>query len=156
MKKFLLSGLLALMFHLSALSDGVQKQLVVWAKDGTNVAFALVEKPQITFTETELVITTKESHHYALENMAKFTYEPIPSGIKSLLDDDVAFVLDDESLLFPDLKAGSTIILTSLNGTCILKKTVKSDGEYAFPLVSLCDGVYLVSINGLTYKIVKR
>ena len=111
MKKILLSCLLALTFHLPVLSDGVKNQLVVWTKDGSTVAFALVERPQITFTETELVITTKESHHYALENMAKITYEPVPSGIKSLLDDDAAFVLDGESLLFPDLKAGSTITL---------------------------------------------
>lgn len=155
MKKILLISLLTIMFHLPLMADGLN-QLVVWAKDGTKVAFALEEKPQITFTETELVITTKEDNHYALENIAKFTYEQIPDGIKNLLADDAAFILDGESLLFPALKAGSTVSLTSLNGTTVFKKTVKSDGEYAFPLANLNDGVYIISVNGLTYKIVKR
>ncbi|MBQ6062976.1 MAG: T9SS type A sorting domain-containing protein [Prevotella sp.] len=156
MKYYLLFCLLALTLHIPAFADGAKTQLVVWTKDGVHVAFALDERPQVTFTETELVITTKEAHHYALENMAKFTYEQIPDGIKSLLADDAAFTLDGESLLFPSLKAGSTVSLTSLNGTSIFKKTVKSDGEYAFPLVHLNDGVYLVTVNGLTFKIVKR
>lgn len=114
MKKYLLSCLLALTLHIPALADGAKTQLVVWTKDGAHVAFALDERPQVTFTETELVITTKEAHHYALENMAKFTYEQIPDGIKSLLADDAAFILDGESLLFPALKAGSKVSLTSL------------------------------------------
>lgn len=155
MKKSLLIYLLTIAFNLPLMADDM-RQLVVWAKDGTKVAFALEEKPQITFTETELVITTNKQNHYALENVAKFTYEQIPDGIKNLLADDAAFILDGESLLFPALKAGSTVSLTSLNGKTVFKKTVKNDGEYAFPLANLNDGVYIISVNGLTYKIVKR
>lgn len=155
-KKPIVLSLLLLFFSLVAMAENVQTQLVVWTKDGNKVAFALEEKPKITFTETELVITTNKDNHYALENMAKFTYEQIPAGIKNLLDDNQAFLLDGESLLFPSLKANSTVSVFTLNGTTIFKKTVKSDGEYAFPLVHLQTGVYMVSVNGLTYKIVKR
>ena len=143
---------------LSAMADEPKTQLVVWAKDGTKVAYALAEKPKVTFTETDLVITANGVEvNYNLENMARFTYEDNTStGITNLQTDETSFKLNGESLLFPALKANSTVSVYSLNGTLVFKKTVRQNGEYAFPLSYLTAGVYMVNVNGLTYKIVKR
>lgn len=132
--------------------------LVVWAKDGTKVAYALEDKPKVTFTETDLVITAKGIDvNYLLENMARFTYEyEEASSITNLRTDESPFKLDGESLLFPSLKANSIVAVYSLNGSLVFQKTVRQSGEYAFPLSNLNAGVYLVNVNGLTYKIVKR
>ena len=157
MKKELLLVLLSL-FCLSAMADEPKTQLVVWAKDGTRVAYALAEKPKVTFTETDLVITAQGVEvNYLLENMARFTYESNSNNaIRNLKTGEVSFKLDGESLLFPALKANSTVSLYTLNGTLVFKKTVHQNGEYAFPLSNLNAGVYMVNVNGLTYKIVKR
>lgn len=132
--------------------------LVVWSKDGTKVAYALTEKPKITFTETDLVITAEGVDvNYPLENMSRFTYEANDdTAIRDLKTDDVSFKLDGESLLFLDLSPNSTVSLNALNGNVIFSKTVQTAGEYAFPLSNLNAGVYLVTVNGLTYKIVKK
>ena len=91
------------------------------------------------------------------ENMARFTYEDnTVTAITNLQTDEPSFRLNGESLLFPALKANSTVSVYSLNGTLIFKKTVRQNGEYAFPLSNLNAGVYMVNVNGLTYKIVKR
>ena len=157
MKQKLLLVLLSC-FSLSAMADEPKVQLVVWAKDGTRVAYALAEKPKITFTETDLVITDNGVEvNYTLESMARFTYEDNTSmAITNLQTDESTFKLDGESLLFPALKANSTVSVYSLNGTLVFKKTVRQNGEYAFPLSNLESGVYMVNVNGLTYKIVKR
>ena len=157
MKQKLLLVLLSC-FSLSAMADEPKTQLVVWAKDGTQVAYALAEKPKVTFTETDLVITANGVEvNYTLENMARFTYEDNTStGITNLQTDESTFKLDGESLLFPALKANSTVSVYSLNGTLVFKKNVCQNGEYAFPLSNLNAGVYMVNVNGLTYKIVKR
>lgn len=157
MKQKLLLVLLSC-FSLSAMADEPKTQLVVWAKDGTQVAYALAEKPKVTFTETDLVITANGVEvNYTLENMARFTYEDnILTAITNLQTDESTFKLDGESLLFPTLKANSTVSVYSLNGTLVFKKTVRQNGEYAFPLSNLESGVYMVNVNGLTYKIVKR
>ena len=133
-------------------------QLIVWAKDGTKVAFLLSEKPKITFTETDLVITTKDIEvNYALDNMVRFTYESNDyTAIRDLESDEVSFRLDKESLLFSALKANSTLTIYALNGNLVMKRTIRQDGEYAFPISDLNAGVYMVNVNGLTYKIVKR
>lgn len=157
MKQKLLLVLLSC-FCLSAMADEPKTLLVVWAKDGTQVAYALAEKPKVTFTETDLVITANGVEvNYTLENMARFTYEDnISTAITNLQTDESTFKLDGETLLFPALKANSIVSVYSLNGMLVFKKTIHQNGEYAFPLSNLNTGVYMVNVNGLTYKIVKR
>ena len=141
----------------TAMADEPKTQLVVWAKDGTKVGYALAEKPKVTFTAYDLVITTQGVEiFYTLDNIARFTYEESASGITNIQTEEKPFKLYGESLLFPALKANSTVSVYSLNGNLIFKKTVRQDGDYAFPLSNTITGVYMVSVNGLTYKIEKR
>lgn len=150
-------GMLLSGFCLLAMADEPKTQLVLWAKDGTQVAYALVEKPKITFTETDVVITANSVNvSYPLENMSRFTYENNTATVINLQTDESSFKLDGESLLFPTLKTNSTVSVYSPNGTLVFKKTVRQNGEYAFPLSNLNAGVYMVNVNGLTYKIVKK
>ena len=143
---------------ISAMAGEPMTQLVVWAKDGTKVAYALAEKPKVTFTETELVIKTDFVEvNYLLENMVRFTYENAQSAsITNLQTGEPSFRLDGESLLFSVLKANSVVSLYSLNGALVFNKNIRTAGEYSFPLSGLNAGVYVVTINGLTYKIVKK
>ena len=157
MKKIFLLLLLPL-FSMMAVADEAINSLVVWAKDGTKVAYALADKPKVTFTGTDLVITSNGIEvNYALENMVRFTYEDFSqTGITNLKNGEISFKLNGEALLFPSLKANSTVSVYSANGTLVFKKTVSKDGEYSFPISNLKAGVYMVNVNGLTYKIVKR
>jgi len=145
-------------FSIFAKAENNPTNLVVWAKDGTKVAFALAEKPKVTFTETDLVITAKGVEvNYLLENMDRFTYESNDeSAIINLQTDESPFKHTGDSLLFPALKANSTVAVYSLNGALVFKITIRQNGEYAFPLSNLNAGVYMVNVNGLTYKIMKR
>lgn len=158
MMKKLPSILLLFCICASAIAEDTKTHLVVWAKDGTKVAYALDEKPKVTFTEANLIISAEGVEvNYALDNMDRFTYESnVNSAVRNLKTDEVSFKLDGESLLFLNMSANSTISLHTLNGTSVFSKTVSTAGEYAFPLSNLTTGVYLVTVNGLTYKIVKR
>lgn len=157
MKKLFLLMLLPL-YGMVAVADETINSLVVWAKDGTKVAYALADKPKVTFTETEMVITSNGIEvNYALENMVRFTYENSSiTGITDLKNGETFFKLNGEALLFPSLKANSTMSVYSANGTLIFKQTVRKDGEYSFPISNLNTGVYMVNVNGITYKILKR
>ena len=150
--------LLSLFTVFSAAADEPKTQLVVWAKDGSYVAYALAEEPKVTFTDTDLVITANSVEvSYSLVNMARFTYETNENAaVKNIKTDEILFKLDSESLLFPALSANSTVQLCTLNGTLVFKKTIQSFGAYSFPLTYLNAGVYMVTVNGITYKIVKK
>lgn len=143
---------------LSAMASEPLKNLIVWAKDGTKVGYALAEKPTVTFTENHLIITTQGIEvSYALEQMERFTYEGNETtAITNLVTDKSSFVLDGESLLFPALEANSLISLYLMNGAPVFKIKNPNKGEYAFPLSDLSPGIYLVNVNGITYKIMKK
>ena len=155
MKKLLLI-LFLLCFGLSLQAE---TNLVVWKKDGSKVAFALSEEPKVTFSENSLMInTTTVSVSYDLEDMAKFTYEdPESQGIRNIENDkDSSFKFDGEMLLFLSLKAGSKVAIHNLGGVLVFSRTIEVAGDYSFPISHLDKGVYVVSVDGLTYKIVKR
>ena len=148
---------LVLFMLLFGISVKAETSLVVWKKDGSKIAFALSERPVVTFGENALMInSTTVSVSYDLESMAKFTYENIDdSGIKNIENDKASsFKFDGEMLLFPSLKAGSTVSIHSLSGVLVFNRTIESAGDYSLPLTNLDKGVYLVSVDGLTYKIV--
>lgn len=146
-------------FSMFVKAENNPTNLVVWAKDGAKVAYALTEKPKVTFTETDLVIEVKGMEVcYPLNNMSLFTYEEdnITTAITNLKTGDSSFKFNGESLLFPELKANSYVSIYTLDGILVFNKLIPQDGEYAFPLSNLNAGVYLVKVEGLTYKIVKR
>ena len=142
---------------LSAIAAEQTINLAVCTKDGSKILYALEEKPKITFTETELVITTKGIEvSYALSDMNLFTYEKgETTGITNLYD-GASFKLDGESIVFSKLKAKDIVSLYSINGTLVFKKTVTTDGEYAVSLNDIKTGVYIIKVNGLTYKFMKK
>ena len=156
MKKLLL--LILMLLPLLANAQEPKSFLVVWAKDGSKVAYALAEKPKITFTETDLVISAQGVDvNYSLDNLLRFTYEASDdTAIRDLKTDKVSFKLEGESLLFMDLSPNSKVSLHDLNGKLVFSKTILLSGEYSFPLSNLNSGVYLVTVNGLTYKITKK
>ena len=136
-----------------------ETNLVVWKKDGSKVAFALTEKPIVTFSETSLMINSATvSVTYDLEDMAKFTYEDSESqSIRNIENDkESSFKFDGEMLLFSSLKAGSKVAIHNLGGVLVFSRTIEVAGDYSFPISHLDKGVYVVSVDGLTYKIVKR
>ena len=156
MKKLL--TVLFLFIGLSVMADEIKNYLVVWAKDGSKTAYALIDKPKVTFTENELIIFSKGVDvNFPLDDMDRFTYEVSDiTAIRDLKTDEVKFKMDGESLLFPALRANSSVSIYTLDGHQIFKKEIQIAGEYSFPLSNLNAGVYLVKLNGLTYKIVKK
>ena len=156
MKKLLLLSFLCV--SMVAKAEDIPTNLVVWAKDGSKVAYALADEPKVTFTETNFVISSKGIEvNYAIDKMARFTYETNEqTAIRNIKTGNTSFGPDGESLLFPSLKANSTLTIYSANGNIVFKKMIREEGEYALPLSNLSKGIYIVDVNGLTYKIMKK
>lgn len=134
--------------------------LVIWAKDGTKIAeYSLNTKPKVTFTDYSYVVSSEgaEIESYDLERLARFTYEKTDAtGINSFLIDETSFSMNDETLIFPSLKANSFISVYALNGTLAFSKRISQAGQYSFPISNLTSGIYIIRVNGSTYKIIKK
>lgn len=157
MKRKILS-LLLLPLCLTAAAEEPLKKLIIWAKDGTQVAYALTENPSVYFHDTYLVVKTGNIEvNYEIEALDKFTTGFVDDDTRiSDLNSDGTLKFQDDALIFPALPANSKIRIYSANGNTVLNKTVKAAGEYAVPLSGLDTGVYIVNVNGITYKIMKR
>ena len=133
--------------------------LVLWGKNGEKIAtYALTNKPKIVFAQSEIIITSNniDIKHQNLSEFSKFTYEnQIESGIFNLLTED-KYLFDGESLQFLSLKANSAISVYSLNGSCVINKMTQHSGSYAIPISHLQSGAYIIKVNGLTFKILKK
>lgn len=150
--------ILLLCFCFSSFAEESKTQLIVWAKNNIKVAYALYVKPQIIFTDTTLVISVEDVEvSYPLDEMLRFTYGEVPeTDILDLQTGESQFYFDGTCLLFPSLNVGATVSLYTLGGSKVFAKTVSANGEYAFPLSNLSQGVYVVNVNGVTYKILKK
>lgn len=157
MKFKILLFFLSLFFVSSAIAEE-KTTLVVCAKDGSKVAYALSEKPLVTFSETELIVKTKSLEvNYPFDKMARliYGYEALDDKV-DLLTDGQAMINKGDYLLFPELKSGDSVIIYSSNGVLVADKKIGADGEYVFPLNVVPIGIYMVKVNDVTYKIVKK
>lgn len=132
--------------------------LVVLTKGGTSVGYALDKKLVLTFTDSEMKITGDGIEvTYYLSDFDRYIYSSdYESGIKDIRTDEILPQFNGERMFFPFLKANSSVGIYTLGGIQVFKKMVLEDGEYLFPLSALNNGTYLVHVNGLTYKIVKK
>lgn len=134
-------------------------KLVVWAKDNTKVSYLLEDSPKISFTNEYLVITTNSVEvDYELSQMARITYENIDvSSIVNIKGESVnPFNFNGESLLFPSSDVDISVRVYTTDGKLVLERNVNKGENLAVPLNSFNSGIYLVHVNGITYKIVKR
>ena len=156
----LLMGLMLVPQVVQAVESQSKYYLVLWEKDGTKVGeYSLEYHPKVTFSGTEVIVSNDlaDVYYYNLSDMWKFTYfKDDGSGINSIFTDGNVLKFDGNAIVFPSLEAGSRIAVYAVNGVLLMNKTVSTAGEYAFPLSGLNQGVYLVNVNGKTYKIVKK
>ena len=87
--------------------------------------------------------------------MLRFTYEnEINTSVINVNDNLLKF--DGEVLLFPNLKVNSNIAVYTLVGKVVFSKTTDVNGDFLFPVSYLEAGVYIVNVNGIIYKILKK
>ena len=137
----------------------LKTHLCVWTKDGGKTIFALSKRPMVTFTETGLLIKGEDIDvAYDKQDVLRFTYEEIDvaTAITDIATEEPTFRQTGDCLLFSDLKPNSVVSIHTLNGMLVCQKTVRTPGEYSFPISDLKAGVYVVTVNGQTYKIMKR
>lgn len=156
MKKVLLwIGILFLPLLLKA----EKTHLTITAKDGTQIAFALQDKPQVTFVEDELyVLSLNMDVSYSLDNIAFFKYESrdISSNSINLQENGITYLLKNDYILFPALSKGTEVALYTIMGTMVFSTKTVQDGEYIIPISFLVPTVYVLKVNDLTCKMLKR
>lgn len=150
--------LLVCFFSLTVAAQNKMTHLVIMAKDGTKVTYAFEDIPKVTFTQSDVVITTKNLDvKHPLHDMDFICYEANDvTGINDIMIENKPFRFVSDSLIIPKLKSNSTVSIYNMGGSIVLQKTIQKEGDYAISLSNLETGIYIVTVNGLSQKIEKR
>lgn len=156
MKRFLLLMLLTVSY--SAMQADQVQSLIVQLKDGSQTAFFLKDKPQVTFDGPNLKVTsTAGDTSFALSDVLRFTYaKKDPTGIDEMVTDPTGVDFQGDVLVISQLKANGDVSVYALDGKLLRQLKASHAGTYRLNLSELPTGLYLVKADNVTYKILKR
>ena len=157
MKKLQLLLLMLLALPIGMLADSLNT-LVVVLKNGSETAFFLKDKPNVTFEGTNLkVASDKQTVTFALSDVLRFMYvKKDPTGIDETVVDPTEVSYEDGVLVISQLKQGAFVDIYSLDGKLLRQLKASHSGTYRLNLSELSKGLYLVKADNVTYKITKQ
>ena len=137
-----------------------QASLLIWSNDGTKLASYMLEsQPKVYFTSDQVVV---ESEHvsvaYELADVSYFSFEGVISDhiVNLFSDDKTPFIYDGESIIFPSGSGKLHVMVCTADGRIMVAKETTNHQSMVLPLSSLAGGVYLVKVNGITCKVLKK
>lgn len=150
-----------LLLGLSAAGAWAQNVVAVWQYDGTVAKFAFTEKPVVTYSANEMVMTTtRTSVRYPISRLQKIVFgvDEIDTSleeVKSSLSGDVKFSFRDGSLVVSGGNAGAIVNLYQSNGVFAGQFRLDDDGSVTIPTSNLSNGVYIVNTQKMSFKFYK-
>jgi len=156
MKKKIILFLLPLIMQCElSMAQSQLTHVVVWLNDGSKTVYLLQDRPVVSLSETELKIKTSTvSASCPLKMFQRITYsDDVNTGISDIVSK--AFEYDGDNLAFVDCNDKTTVYIYTLDGKLILQKKIKENSNIV-SLNSLHSGVYIVKVNGSTFKILKK
>ncbi|MCR5066029.1 MAG: hypothetical protein K6A67_09730 [Bacteroidales bacterium] len=132
--------------------------LVVWHKDGAKVMFKLEETPKITYVNDSVVIQSSTVVQYAFQDIRKISFEKfVPSSIpETRIQNNIPFRSDGQHITFLPANRDIHVRVITLNGTVVKEFVVRKHEPISFTLRSYPAKLYLMNVDGVTYKICVR
>ena len=80
----------------------------------------------------------------------------ISSAVMDIQSDALFHMQGEDYIVFPALNENTYIALHTVTGAVLFAQTIRQAGEYGFSLSQLMPAIYILTVNDVTYKIVKR
>ncbi len=122
-------------------------------RDGTaSVITFKGENPTITYSNNKLIISTTESTtEFDRNNVARLIYNE-GANVANIINDNISFNQKEDALIITGLPTNSNISIYSIDGRLINCENSIED-YYILYFNSLNNGIYIVSVNGVSTKI---
>lgn len=150
--------LLAASVPAAAETDNVRLNVVL--NNGKTDSFFLAEKPEVTFSGTECVISCKNvDAAYDMADIERAYFSTEETSVIEKPGEGVSIDLTDPATaVVRGLEPGSTVTLYGIDGRTVLQVTADNDGTAVVPLDGLAPkSVYVVSINSTkSFKLYKK
>lgn len=153
MKKFSL-----ILFLLSCCCSIMADQMLQIVKaDGQTHTINLNQEPVTSYKDGNLVITTiNATISYPLEVVRKFVYISGSNDIENLKGDKFEISRDGRFLTLSGLDKDTDAYLFSVNGLLMKRIHITANTSVSINIESYPLGVYMIKIDGATYKILNQ
>lgn len=145
---------LLMTFSLTAIAE--EYNFVVWTKLGEQINFPLSEKPKLTHYNDNFIVTTSTTMvEYPKTDIKKFTLL-IPDGVDNIENSNANLLQQDNSLICRGFRDGSIVKIFNINGQLLSAETINNEDVYIIDLSTFNKGIYIVSTESITYKIIRQ
>ena len=153
MKRYLLTAFVLF----AAVALWAQNAVAIHQADGQVATFAFTEKPVVTYSGNDLVLTTtKTSVTYPIYKLRKIDFDisfDELTGIKDAkVKADVQFSFRGGTLTVRGGEPGSQVILYNIKGVQVGQYRLDGDGNATIPTESLGKDFYVVKSKSFTFK----
>ena len=130
-------------------------ELVISHDDGTHTKIGLSTQPHVSIAANSITITSSvASMKWKAKEVVCLSYQEIETGVHSPKAGSDMF-LSAGKLVFPNVSGGDGIAIYSVNGMAVPAIVVPEGCGVALQLSSLPSGIYLISVQGKTFKFIK-
>jgi len=148
------SFIMALVVSTIAMSANAQvyKSVVVDMTDGSRTVITLEKgmKTEFGIVNVVFISPSGDNVEIAKDNFVSMSFAD-PSGINGVVSDNPAPEYIDGQLSFNGLPAGSRVDVFDAAGRTVRHAEVS--GDYTLSLSGLTPGIYIVTVNGINYKV---
>lgn len=149
LKKLLTAVALALLatYNLKAATDTL---LVVRLTTGEEVGYLLTDRPQLTFEDGMLVLTSERaSAEYALTDVEEFYFtDDPPTGLSDATSEAVRFeTLPDGTVRIHGVNDAKTVRVFDLSGRTVAARLSAEGGSVLVDLHAAPSGIYLITLT---------
>lgn len=131
--------------------------LVVWQKDGSVVLFNLTETPKVTYKADKVIVTASSVVEFKFQAISKMTYDLPTVDVKwPTQKAERPFRNNGETITFLPADKDMHVKIVLVSGMVVKEFVVRKDDTYTLSLMAFPDKLYLVNVNGVTYKIMVR
>ena len=133
------------------------QMLQIVKADGQTHTINLNQEPVTSYKDGNLVITTiNATISYPLETIRKFVYISGSNDIQNLKGDKFEISRDGKFLTLSGLDKDTDAYLYSINGMLMERIHVTASTSISINLESYPLGVYMIKVDGATYKILNQ
>ena len=147
--------MLAAVLRVSAVEQNV---VAVYQQDGQKALFAFADQPEVTYTATELVLTTtKTMVQYPISQLKKLQFEKadMPEGIDEV-ETDKRFSFCDGSIVIEGGQPNSLVNIYTVSGTLIAQYRLDSNGDAVISTQGLSGNTYIFANGSITFKFIAQ
>ena len=141
----------------------VELYFVAWLHNGARISFPFAERPRLTYSDGDIVVTTDEEElRYAHADVRKFTLSDEDISQEGETTGIVGNALkarwhrQGDVMLFTGCTAGGCVTIYNAAGQQVAQYAIAADGTLQVPLSQFGEGMYIVKTESITYKFMKK